>query len=145
DLLPTLWFRNIWTWQSYIARPSLSQYKPAFAFPTRSVVEVKPCNDLEDPRVATGSFIGKLWLYCEGTPPLLFTENETNNERLYGVPNASPYVKDSINEYIVHGKGDAVNPALTGTKVSAHYHLMLAGGGTKQIHLRLSNFAPEDI
>src|SRR5207248_6183771 len=107
-------------------------------------VEVQAHDDVDDPRVATGSAIGKRWLYCEGTPPLLFTENETNNERLYGTANTSPYVKDGINDYIVHGKEDAINPALTGTKVSAHYHLMLAGGETKQIRLRLSNRAPAD-
>ncbi len=145
DLLPTLWFRNIWAWERDITRPVLSQYKPAFAFPTHSVVEAQPHDDVDDPRVATGSAIGDRWLYCEGTPPLLFTENETNTERLYGTPNASPYVKDSINDYIVHGKQDALNPVQTGTKVAAHYHLTLAGGETKQIRLRLSNSDPADI
>lgn len=145
DLLPTLWFRNIWAWQPDISRPALSQYKPAFAFPTHAVVEVKPGDDIDDPRVGTGPSLGYRWLYCEGTPALLFTENETNTERLYGTPNANPYVKDSINDYIVHGKQDALKPAQTGTKVAAHYHLTLAGGETQQIHLRLSNRAPEDI
>src|SRR5882762_6480018 len=77
-------------------------------------------------------------------PHSLFTENETNNQRLYGSPNASPYVKDSINDYIVYGKQDAINPAETGTKVSAHYHLTLAPGETHTVQLRLSDTHPED-
>ncbi len=65
--------------------------------------------------------LGERYLYCEGEVPLLFTENETNNERIFGKPNASPYVKDGINNYVVHGKQDAVNPGQTGTKAAAHY------------------------
>ena len=69
--------------------------------------------------------------------PLLFTENETNNARLFGTGNASPYVKDGINNYIVHGDVAAVNPALRGTKVSAHYSLEVAAGSTRTMKLRL--------
>ena len=61
------------------------------------------------------------FLYCDGDVPLLFTENETNNERLFGAPNASPYVKDGINNFVVHGDAAAVNPAHAGTKAAAHY------------------------
>src|SRR5437588_212987 len=69
----------------------------------------------------------------------------TNTERLYGIPNASPYVKDSINDYIVHGKQEAVNPAQVGTKAAVHYHLTLAAGETHQVQLRLSQRPPEDL
>ena len=67
-------------------------------------------------------------LHCEGTPRLLFTENETNNERIFGTPNASPYVKDGINDYVVAGRQDAVNPNQTGTKAAAHYQLDVGAG-----------------
>ena len=67
--------------------------------------------------------LGERFLYCEGEVPLLFTENETNNERLFGTTNASRYVKDGINDFVVFGKHDAVNPEGTGTKASAHYQL----------------------
>ena len=67
--------------------------------------------------------LGERYLYCDGDAPLLFTENETNTQRIFGVPNRSPYVKDSINNYIVHGQKDAVNPEQKGTKVAAHYRL----------------------
>src|SRR5262244_4336760 len=65
------------------------------------------------------------WLYCEGTPELLFTENETNNQRLFAAPNSSPYVKDGITDYLVHGNQQAVNPAQSGTKAAAHYALTI--------------------
>jgi hypothetical protein len=67
--------------------------------------------------------LGDRWLYCDGAPPLLFTENDTNTERLFGTPNASPYVKDAFHACVVHGNTDAVNPAQVGTKAAAHYRL----------------------
>ncbi len=78
------------------------------------------------------------YLYCEGDVPLLFTENETNNARLFGSANASPYVKDGINEYIVHGKSDAVNPGRAGTKAAAHYELTVPAAQSRAIRLRLT-------
>ena len=74
--------------------------------------------------------------------PLLFTENETNTQRIFGVANRSPYVKDSINDYIVHGRKEAVNPEKKGTKVAAHYHLSVPAGECQVIRLRLSSVAP---
>jgi hypothetical protein len=71
-----------------------------------------------------------------GTPELLFTENETNNYRLWGQPNASPYVKDAFHEYVIGGKKDAVNPAKVGTKAAAHYVLDIPAGGSKAVRLR---------
>ena len=91
---------------------------------------------------ASHTRVGERYLYCEGDVPLLFTENETNNERLFGTPNASPYVKDGINDYVVHGQQEAVNPAHTGTKAAAHYQVNVGAGQTATIRLRLSDQSP---
>ncbi len=107
-------------------------------------MDVRPDEKVNDAHVATGSKQGPYWLYCEGAPTLLFTENETNLARMYSVANPIPYVKDSINDYIVYGKQEAVNPAYTGTKVAAQYHLTLSSGATQVIQLRLSDRSPED-
>ncbi len=133
DLLPTLWFRNTWTWDFNAPKPSLHRYDRHLSFPNHAVVQ------------AEQEHYGQRWLYCEGSPELLFTENETNAERLFGSPNASPYVKDSFHDYIIHGKRDAVNPAQTGTKVAAHYYLTLEAGETKTVQLRFSNVSPQDL
>ncbi|MFL5690366.1 MAG: MGH1-like glycoside hydrolase domain-containing protein [Ktedonobacteraceae bacterium] len=145
DLLPTLWFRNTWSWIPNPSRPILSRYRPAFAFPTHTVIEARSGNDVDNSHVATGSYLGNRWLYCETPVDLLFTENETNQQRLFGVLNTNPYVKDGINEYIVHGNHEAVNPAQVGTKAAAHYQLTLAAGETRTIRMRFSNQTPEDI
>src|SRR5206468_1580369 len=126
-------------------RPALSRYQGDFSPANYGVIKVEPVDSPPIAAVGTGSYTGQRWLYCEGKPSLLFTENETNTERLYGVRNASPYVKDNINDYIVHGKQEAVNPAQVGTKVAVHYHLRLAAGGTQQVQLRLSHRPPEDL
>jgi hypothetical protein len=83
--------------------------------------------------------LGRRWLYCEGTPELLFTENETNSQRLFNSPNATPHVKDGINDYVVYGAQDAVNPEAVGTKAAANYLLNIAPGDTATIRLRLTN------
>ena len=85
------------------------------------------------------------YLYCEGPVPLLFTENETNNARLFGTANQSPYVKDGIDEYVVHGKSDAVNPGRVGTKAAAHYELNVPAAQTQVIRLRLTRRASTDL
>ncbi|HSF31213.1 MAG TPA: glucosidase, partial [Candidatus Tectomicrobia bacterium] len=81
---------------------------------------------------------GQRQLACEGSPELLFTDNETNYRRLYGSDNTSPYVKDGINDYIVHHRKEAVNPEHTGTKASAHYHLALGPDEVATVRLRFS-------
>jgi hypothetical protein len=126
-VLPTLWFRNMWSWQGVTERPSLQQSPGESGW---SVVKVT------DPR------LGDRYLYCEGDALLLFTENETNTQRIFGVPNRTRYVKDSINNFIVHGQQDAVNPEKKGTKVAAHYRLTVEPGKSKTVHLRLSDVAP---
>jgi len=132
DLLPTLWFRNTWSWQESTARPSLSSYSHT-SFPTLRTVK------------AVNDHYGTRWFYANDAPILLFTENETNTERLYNTPNASYYVKDSFNDYIVHGKQDVVNPAQTGTKIAAHYHFTLAAGETQTVQVRFSESGPDSI
>lgn len=126
-VLPTLWFRNQWSWHGGPDRPTLQQLADSGA---RGVVK------------ATHAALGDRYLYCEGAVPLLFTENETNTQRIFGVPNRSPYVKDSINDYIVHGQDGAVNLEKKGTKVAAHYRLTVPPGGCQVVRLRLSEVAP---
>jgi hypothetical protein len=94
-VLPTLWFRNTWTWWPDQPRPSLRQKQE------------ENTATIETSHAELGSFL----LHCDGKPQLLFTENDTNNERLFGTPNPTPYVKDAINNYVVSGKKDAVNPS----------------------------------
>jgi hypothetical protein len=86
--------------------------------------------------------LGERYFSCEGDVPLLFTDNETNNERLFGVPNGSPYVKDGIHNYVIHGQQSAVNPQQRGTKVSPHYRLNIPAGESRVVRLRLSDVAP---
>jgi len=123
-VLPTLWFRNRWSWGRDNPRPSLQ------AVGGGSVVKVNEAN------------LGERHLYCDGQASLLFTENETNAKRLFGGQNRTPYVKDGIHRFVVHGQGDAVNPDQAGTKVSAHYRLTVAPGKSATARLRLTPVAP---
>jgi Mannosylglycerate hydrolase MGH1-like glycoside hydrolase domain len=129
-VLPTLWFRNEWSWSGAAVRPALRRVAAA---PGRGVVR------------ATHHGLGDRFLYCDGDAPLLFTENETNSERILGVPNRTPYVKDGINDHVVRDRAGAVNPEEIGTKVAAHYRVTVAPGGSHVIRLRLSDVAPEAL
>jgi hypothetical protein len=129
-VLPTLWFRNQWSWQAGANKPGLRQSTGSRGW---SVVE------------ANESALGKRYLYCEGEAPLLFTENETNTQRIFGAPNQSPYVKDGINNYIVHGQVEALNPEKQGTKVAAQYRLSVPAGKCQVLRLRLSDSAPDSF
>jgi hypothetical protein len=122
-LLPTLWFRNTWSWGDDVAKPAIA----AVDGPARTVAARAEHDEL-----------GTWTLYADAGAELLFCENETNNERLFGAPNASPYVKDSINEFVVNGAADAVNPARTGTKLAAHHTLEIPAAGSATIRLRLT-------
>jgi Mannosylglycerate hydrolase MGH1-like glycoside hydrolase domain len=127
-VLPTLWFRNTWTWWPDHEKPSLRAANGKNGIHTIA---------------ATHPEVGGFSLSCEGNPRLLFTENETNNERIFGTPNATRYVKDGINSYVVAGRQDAVNPSQTGTKAAAHYQLTVDAGQTSVIRLRLSDTAAD--
>ncbi|MEP7078660.1 MAG: glucosidase, partial [Chthoniobacterales bacterium] len=123
-VLPTLWFRNTWSWGRDPRRPNLKVGERA----GENVSVVEASHDL----------LGEYVLACEETPTLLFAENETNNARLWGAPNASAYVKDSINDCVVHGNPAAVNPARAGTKAAAHYRFEIAAGESRTIRLRFT-------
>jgi Glycosyl hydrolase family 63 C-terminal domain len=128
-LLPTLWFRN--DWSSWIAESNRALEKPKLkqisgAAGTTAVT-------------ATHPLLSEFILSCEGEVPLLFTENETNHERLFpGQKNESPYVKDGINNCVVQGNQDAVNPGKQGTKVAAHYRMMVGPSQSATVRLRLT-------
>ncbi len=126
-VLPTLWFRNEWATHAATQRPTLCQLA---ATPARAVVQAKHV------------VVGERYLYCEGDAPLLFTENETNTQRIFGVPNRSPFVKDGINNFVVHGQAGAVNPEKTGTKVAPHYRITVPAGGSCVVRLRLTDADP---
>jgi len=126
-VLPTLWFRNIWTWWPEEPKPSL---KDATRENGSGVI------------AAADYLLGTYFVHCEGAPRLLFTENETNNESLFGTANPTPYVKDGFNDYVVAGRQNALNPDNTGTKASAYYQLRVGAAATAVIRLRLSNAAP---
>jgi hypothetical protein len=129
-LLPTLWFRNRWSGGRDEPRPTLQKLASASA---GGVV------------LADEPTLGKRYLYCEGEAPLLFTENETNAQRVFREKNKAPYVKDGINEYVVSGRRNVVNPEGTGTKVSAHYRLTIPAGQSKSISLRLTPTGPDAL
>jgi hypothetical protein len=122
ELLPTCWFRNTWAWGIEERRPRLRRTDP---------VEGGLVIELQHP------LYGRRWLYCAGSPALLFTENETNASRLWGGENATPYVKDGIDAAVVHGRAEAVNPDPHGTKVAAWYGLALGPGEAVVARLRL--------
>ncbi|MBW4583421.1 MAG: glucosidase [Tildeniella nuda ZEHNDER 1965/U140] len=134
-LLPTLWFRNTWSWKDGGSKPILRKYEGA----GYSVVHAYHTNPLFQEKLED------YYLYCDQVLPLLFTENETNNERLFGTDNDSPYVKDAIHNYVVHGQTEAVNPAAIGTKVAPHYQITVEAGGTQIIRLRLASTHPNQM
>jgi Mannosylglycerate hydrolase MGH1-like glycoside hydrolase domain len=126
-VLPTLWFRNTWSWGEEAPKLGLRRLEGPSGL---AVVG------------ASHAELGERYLYCEGAPTLLFTENNTNTERIFGKPNASPWVKDAIDNCVVRGRKDAVNPAQLGTKVAAHYQVTVEPGASAEIRLRLT---PADL
>jgi hypothetical protein len=118
-LLPAIWFRNTWSWEPDTTKPVLRKTE-------KGMIQVSHPE------------LGDRTLYFDGEPELLFTENESNAQRLWNQPNASPYVKDAFHEYVVSGRREAVNPAQQGTKAAAHYILEVPAGGAKVVRLRLS-------
>jgi len=118
-LLPTVWFRNTWSWDSTADRPNLRGVPGGI--------------ELDHPAC------GKRWLYYDGSAELLFTENETNTQRLFNTPESGLRKKDGINDYIVHGIKPAVSAEPKGTKAAAHYAMEIAAGESASIRLRLTN------
>jgi len=110
-VLPTLWFRNTWSWGKNGSKPSMRAEKSAIK--------------------ASHPELGNYTLSCDGTPELLFTENESNVERLWGQSNAAPWVKDSFHQYVIDGNSGAVNPAKSGTKAAARYALDVPAGANR--------------
>ena len=128
-ILPTLWFRNTWAWQRSEPDPGglRADERPTLR-------EVAPGTIRAEHRT-----LGEYWLTCQGGSEVLFTDNETNAARLWGGANRTPYVKDGINDFVVSGRRDAVNPERVGTKAAAHYTLSIPAGGTETVTLRLSD------
>ncbi|MFG3257400.1 glucosidase [Streptomyces sp. NPDC048172] len=122
-VLPTLWFRNTWSWGEPTVRPRLHL---ADGSPDAAVV------------TADHPLLGRHELRVTGRPRVLFTENETDNERLFGSRNASPYVKDGIGRHVVDGEEHAVNPAQEGTKAAAHCVLAVPPGSSATVRLQLA-------
>ena len=118
QVLPTLWFRNTWSWGDDDPKPVLRE--------TRGAI------------LASHAELGDYVLSCDGAPELLFTENDTNSERLWNSPNATPYVKDAFHRYVIAGDTGAVNPAKSGTKAAARYIVDVPAGGCEIVRLRLA-------
>lgn len=136
-LLPTIWFRNTWSWgrtgEGYWPKPRIALTEGGTLLAEHTSLgefhfAAEPLNESE--RIQ-----------------FLFTENETNIARLFNSPNASPYVKDAFHEYIVHGRTDVINPAHIGTKAAAYYHLNVPAHGEVSVQLRLfhKDEAPENL
>jgi hypothetical protein len=126
DILPTLWFRNTWSWgrqgNGYWSRPSIRQVS---------------ANSARLEHETLGAYIYQVEVLANGpAPTLLFTDNESNRERLWGKPNQTRYVKDAFHRYLLNGERDAVNPAGEGTKVAAHYQFEIPAGGEQSVHVR---------
>jgi hypothetical protein len=132
-LLPTLWFRN--DWASWVARPS----------PKPVLKEIKGPAGTKAVEAAH-TVLGTYYLYCAGEIPVLFTENETNHAKLgLDYPDAGPYLKDGINDHVVQGSPDKVNPDRIGTKMSAHYRLEVGPGRSAAVRLRLTDQPPAGL
>jgi len=129
QLLPTLWFRNTWSWGRDDWRPNLRR-----------------AGDLSGASVirADHRHYGSRWLVCQDYPELLFTENETNFQRLFGIGNRTPHVKDAIDDYVVHGVRHAVNPIPEGTKAAASYRLLIPPGQSASFRLRFTGEQPSE-
>ena len=125
DLLPTIWFRNTWSWQQPAERPVAAA-----------------AEGVETAIALTEAMYGERWLHCEGAPALLFTENDTNSSRLYGADGSTRYTKDAFHRYFIAGERDAINPERHGTKAAAHYAWHIPAGRTVTVRLRLNDKEP---
>ncbi|HEV7510847.1 MAG TPA: hypothetical protein VGO27_04070 [Candidatus Acidoferrum sp.] len=126
-LLPSLWFRNTWSWGKDDRRPTI-----------RKTAGLQNCQCVE---VEHWQY-GKRWLLCAGQPQLLFTENQTDYERIFNIKNPTPFVKDAFHEYLIHKNQAAINPQQNGTKMAAYYPLTLSPGDSATLKLRLTDMDP---
>jgi hypothetical protein len=129
-VLPTLWFRNTWSWGRKEEKPELTIV--AAGTDVRAVA-------------ARHRLLGERFLYCEGLGDLLFTENETNTQKIFNQPNRQPYCKDGIIHAVVHGNKATINPELRGTKASAHYRLTVGARESRTVRLRLTDLPPDRL
>ncbi|MEO5674688.1 MAG: glucosidase, partial [Chitinophagales bacterium] len=120
NVLPTIWFRNTWSW-------GYDNYVPGLSAFQNDVISIRHKS------------LGNISLYCEENSGLLFCDNETNAERLYGVPRQNKFSKDGINDFLIYGNREAVNKEMSGTKAAANYDLKVKGGASASIHLRLTD------
>jgi hypothetical protein len=120
NVLPTIWFRNTWAW-------GYDDYKPVMRVDSTNTISIQHRD------------LGEMFLHCDGNPELLFCDNETNIQKLYGSQNPKGYFKDGINNYIVHGDVPSVNNDKAGTKAAANYDLNIKAGSSTTINLRLEN------
>ena len=128
DLLPTLWFRNTWSWG-----------RTGEGYPPRPRLEARADGAIVAEHAQLGRFVLEIGPGPGGRrPALLFTENETNTERLFGTASPTPFVKDAFHRAVVEGEAGAVNPAQTGTKAAAHHRLEVPAGGSVELRLRLA-------
>jgi len=123
-LLPTVWFRNRWTWNGTEDKPRLREDDMG--------LDNLACIHLRQ------KDLGEYRLVCEGSSHLLFAENETNFQKIYNIQNPSAFVKDGIHEFVIHGNRSAINDEMFGTKAAAHYDLMIPAHGKEEIYLRLT-------
>jgi len=129
-LLPTLWFRNTWSWGRQGEGYQRADQRPSLAAVGGDQIDVR--------HPSLGRFRFTVEAAAGGASELIFTENETNVERLFQIPNPTPYRKDAFHDYVVGGRGDSVNPARCGTKAAALYRLNVPAGGEARVRLRLS-------
>jgi hypothetical protein len=130
-LLPTLWFRNTWSWTTDAPRPQLARADGHEAS-LGGRVTIR----------ADHPTLGRRWLSADGAPEAVFTDNDTNMARLFGVANRTPWVKDGIERWLLHGDKEAVNPARRGTKAALHYRLTVSAAGETKVMLRLTDTPP---
>jgi hypothetical protein len=124
-VLPQIWFRNTWSWgRNHDPKPSLT---PANAGPELLVAHAK---------------LGAYRFFCDGNPELLFCDNDTNEQRLFGVRGLRGYFKDALHEYVVDGKRTAVNPRHSGTKAAAYYRFVVPSGDSVIVRARLTKTPP---
>jgi Mannosylglycerate hydrolase MGH1-like glycoside hydrolase domain/Glycosyl hydrolase family 63 C-terminal domain len=118
-VLPQLWFRNVWSW----GRGD----RPSMALTAEGTLQ------------AVHAVLGRYVLHADGAPTLLFCDNETNSQRLFGLNGVQGHFKDAFHDFVIHGLHDAVNPARTGTKAAVYYRLPVPAGGSCLLRLRLTN------